>query len=296
MSNICSEIESVASSCHPKIVVQVDTSAVESAITRISNLNSGVATAGYTHNARGTKFSRDDVYIAGEEGPELIVGGYGSRVYTANETADILDMLEELTTPRPFTAVQTSEPDMFSFMTRILEDLQGDTTARDAAIDTPVMRETVFMDPMGNARTQETVVVPEISLNQPENWYTGIPAIEPEIILPEQAYEQGLMMLPDGTWSKIPEVNTNRGFNVSPEPEVKQHAPEELHYKKTTTETVSRLEISINGNAVIRSDGSVSRKEIESIIAEQVGKKAVEAVMNRLKEEIYQEGDRSYVL
>lgn len=39
-------------------------------------------------NAKGTDYS-SDVFVAGEEGPELIVGKEGSKVYTAEETKDI---------------------------------------------------------------------------------------------------------------------------------------------------------------------------------------------------------------
>lgn len=44
-------------------------------------------------HAGGTHFSTEDVYVAGEQGPELIVGGYGSTVYTADETRNIFDAL-----------------------------------------------------------------------------------------------------------------------------------------------------------------------------------------------------------
>ena len=41
-------------------------------------------------NAKGTKHSAD-IFIAGEEGPELIVNAGGSQVFTADETRQILN-------------------------------------------------------------------------------------------------------------------------------------------------------------------------------------------------------------
>lgn len=41
-------------------------------------------------HATGTTYS-EDVFIAGEEGPELVVNHPGSKVYTANETRNILN-------------------------------------------------------------------------------------------------------------------------------------------------------------------------------------------------------------
>lgn len=59
-----------------------------------SLLNAGTTTSGGSSNvpkhARGTT-NAEDVFIAGEEGPELIVGKAGATVYTAEETEQIIN-------------------------------------------------------------------------------------------------------------------------------------------------------------------------------------------------------------
>ena len=52
----------------------------------------GVSVAGH---AEGTMYG-EDVYIAGERGPELIVGRRGSEVFPASETARILSAVDDL--------------------------------------------------------------------------------------------------------------------------------------------------------------------------------------------------------
>lgn len=67
-------------------------SALQSAST---NINIGVSGGSVPGHATGTT-NAEDVFIAGENGPELIVGQAGSTVFPASETNRILHAMEEL--------------------------------------------------------------------------------------------------------------------------------------------------------------------------------------------------------
>lgn len=98
MDAIVSMIESKASSAKPVVTVQVevDTSTYDSVIGSLTQSVTKTVNVTAAGNAKGTRFSTDDIYIAGEEGPELIVGGYGSRVYNNEESMQIFDALRDV--------------------------------------------------------------------------------------------------------------------------------------------------------------------------------------------------------
>lgn len=70
-----------------------------------SALSSGSSSSSTPKHARGTDYG-EDIYIAGEEGPELIVGREGSKVYTAEETQRILNQSFHI--DDPYSSVSTS--------------------------------------------------------------------------------------------------------------------------------------------------------------------------------------------
>ncbi|MBD5401820.1 phage tail tape measure protein [bacterium] len=72
-------------------------------------------------NAKGTRYSAD-MFIAGEEGPELIMGARGSRVYNAHETRAILDALSGTTQPDALNAL-APDMDAASMMQQSVEEV-----------------------------------------------------------------------------------------------------------------------------------------------------------------------------
>ncbi len=60
-----------------------------------NDISSGLSYLGYVGHADGTTFAQEDAYIAGEEGPELILGARGSTVFPTSETDRLIDALSE---------------------------------------------------------------------------------------------------------------------------------------------------------------------------------------------------------
>lgn len=73
-------------------------------------------------NAKGTKHSAD-IFIAGEEGPELIVNAGGSQVFTADETRQILNGDSETDSSGSSLTTILNIPELIS---QILEDSEKD--------------------------------------------------------------------------------------------------------------------------------------------------------------------------
>lgn len=92
--NLSKEATTAAKNTIDAYVEQIR-SGVSSASTAASAVKAAVASAlsgtpDVPKHAKGTNYG-EDFYIAGEEGPELIVGREGSKVYTADETRQILN-------------------------------------------------------------------------------------------------------------------------------------------------------------------------------------------------------------
>lgn len=92
--NLSKEATTAAKNTIDAYVEQIR-SGVSSASTAASAVKAAVTSAlsgtpDVPKHAKGTNYG-EDFYIAGEEGPELIVGREGSKVYTADETRQILN-------------------------------------------------------------------------------------------------------------------------------------------------------------------------------------------------------------
>ena len=92
--NLSKEAATAAKNTIDAYVEQIR-SGVSSASSAASAVKAAVASAlsgtpDVPKHAKGTNYG-EDFYIAGEEGPELIVGREGSKVYTADETRQILN-------------------------------------------------------------------------------------------------------------------------------------------------------------------------------------------------------------
>lgn len=107
--NLSEEATTAAKNTIDAYVEQIR-SGVSSASSAASAVKTAVAsalsgTANVPKHAKGTDYG-EDIYIAGEEGPELIVGREGSKVYTANETRQILN--QSFRVDDPYAKVNSS--------------------------------------------------------------------------------------------------------------------------------------------------------------------------------------------
>ena len=94
MNAYLAQIEKIGKQCEDKAkaVAAAVKAALESATSATAAAGSGktVSSGSAPKHAEGTLFG-ENVYIAGENGPELIVGRMGSEVFPASETAKILN-------------------------------------------------------------------------------------------------------------------------------------------------------------------------------------------------------------
>ena len=90
-----------------------------------------------TGHANGTLSAREDVYIAGEEGPELIIGARGSEVFPAQETERILaavNSAENATNAPDDTAPEPELPEVEQPAMQELKEQEPSTATNGAEL------------------------------------------------------------------------------------------------------------------------------------------------------------------
>lgn len=90
-----------------------------------------------TGHANGTLSAREDVYIAGEEGPELIIGARGSEVFPAQETERILaavNSAENATNAPDDTAPEPELPEIEQPAMQELKEQEPSTATNGAEL------------------------------------------------------------------------------------------------------------------------------------------------------------------
>lgn len=90
-----------------------------------------------TGHANGTLSAQEDVYIAGEEGPELIIGARGSEVFPTQETEKILaavNSAENATNAPDDTAPEPELPEVEQPAMQELKEQEPSTATNDAEL------------------------------------------------------------------------------------------------------------------------------------------------------------------
>jgi hypothetical protein len=105
--------------------------AVSAALSRTYTPTIGGSVGTVRGHAAGTTDAPEDVFVAGEDGPELIIGGKGSTVFPSDETSRIINAIDERSPESP-TATNTAYalPVTEGSVTRVPEALSR-TTGED---------------------------------------------------------------------------------------------------------------------------------------------------------------------
>lgn len=102
-----------------------------------SHLKTAPTTTTVAGHANGTLSAQEDVYIAGEEGPELIIGARGSEVFPAQETERILaavNSAENATNAPDDTAPEPELPEVEQPATQELKEQEPSTATNGAEL------------------------------------------------------------------------------------------------------------------------------------------------------------------
>lgn len=121
-----------------------------------------------TGHANGTLSAREDVYIAGEEGPELIIGARGSEVFPAQETERILaavNSAENATNAPDDTAPEPELPEVEQPAMQELKEQEPSTATNGAELMPTEEAEPV--EPLPEPLAPEQAAAIELPQEQP---------------------------------------------------------------------------------------------------------------------------------
>lgn len=120
-----------------------------------------------TGHANGTLSAQEDVYIAGEEGPELIIGARGSEVFPTQETERILaavNSAENATNAPDDTAPEPELPEVEQPAMQELKEQEPSTATNDAGLMPPEEAEPV--EPLPELPSEQAPAI-ELPQEQP---------------------------------------------------------------------------------------------------------------------------------
>lgn len=274
-----------------------------------------------TGHANGTLSAQEDVYIAGEEGPELIIGARGSEVFPTQETERILAAVNSVENA-------TNAPDDTAPEAAILPaEAAVEPVEANYPVEQEVPQESPVAAPADN-RAEEPVPAPadafpvqEAEVNPaPEEPATTAPEQEPEPTaspLPENDLPEGMeavkeysYLTADGQGSDAqptgieyvePEVQAQTTEEAAPAEEApvnttapaasdaQQEAPASSSDAPSIGETVKRIIIEINGSGSI-DVGGMNEESVLDILTRH----AKPVLMSIIKGEIFEEGDLAY--
>lgn len=274
-----------------------------------------------TGHANGTLSAQEDVYIAGEEGPELIIGARGSEVFPTQETERILAAVNSVENA-------TNAPDDAAPEAAILPaEAAVEPVEANYPVEQEVPQESPVAAPADN-RAEEPVPAPadafpvqEAEVNPaPEEPATTAPEQEPEPTaspLPENDLPEGMeavkeysYLTADGQGSDAqptgieyvePEVQAQTTEEAAPAEEApvnttapaasdaQQEAPASSSDAPSIGETVKRIILEINGSGSIDVGGMN-----EEFVLDILTRHAKPVLMNIIKGEIFEEGDLAY--
>ena len=216
-----------------------------------------------TGHANGTLSAQEDVYIAGEKGPELIIGARGSEVFPTQETERILAAVNsaENATNAPEPELPTDVPATPFAAAALPEPTASPLPENDLPEGMEAVKEYSYLTADGQG-----------SDAQP----TGIEYVEPEV--QAQTTEEAAP-------AEEAPVNTT----APAASDAQQEAPASSSDAPSIGETVKRIILEINGSGSI----DVSGMNEESVL-DILTRHAKPVLMSIIKGEIFEEGDLAY--
>ena len=260
-----------------------------------------------TGHANGTLSAQEDVYIAGEEGPELIIGARGSEVFPTQETERILAAVNSVenatnapddTAPEePATTAPEQEPETTAAPAEPAESPEEPTATVEVPTTTPEpeLPTDVPATPFAAAALPEPTASPLPENDLPE----GMEAVKEYSYL--TADGQGSDAQPTGIEYVEPEVQAQTTEEAAPAEEApvnttapaasdaQQEAPASSSDAPSIGETVKRIIIEINGSGSI-DVGGMNEESVLDILTRH----AKPVLMSIIKGEIFEEGDLAY--
>lgn len=214
-------------------------------------------------HANGTLSAQEDVYIAGEKGPELIVGARGSEVFPTQETERILAAVNsaENATNAPEPELPTDVPATPFAAAALPEPTASSLPENDLPEGMEAVKEYSYLTADGQG-----------SDAQP----TGIEYVEPEV--QAQTTEEAAP-------AEEAPVNTT----APAASDAQQEAPASSSDAPSIGETVKRIILEINGSGSI-DVGGMNEESVLDILTRH----AKPVLMSIIKGEIFEEGDLAY--
>jgi TP901 family phage tail tape measure protein len=267
-----------------------------------------------TGHANGTLSAQEDVYIAGEEGPELIIGARGSEVFPTQETERILaavNSAENATNAPDDTAPEPELPEVEQPAMQELKEQEPSTATNGAELIPTEEAEPV--EPLPELPSEQAPAI-ELPQEQPTEATLSEPTASPlpENDLPEgmEAVKEYSYLTADGQGSDAqptgieyvePEVQAQTTEEAAPAEEApvnttapaasdaQQEAPASSSDAPSIGETVKRIIIEINGSGSI-DVGGMNEESVLDILTRH----AKPVLMSIIKGEIFEEGDLAY--
>lgn len=275
-------------------------------------------------HANGALSAQEDVYIAGEEGPELIIGARGSEVFPTQETERILaavNSTENATNAPDDTAPEPELPEIEQPAMQELKEQDPATTTPEQEPETtaaPAEPTESPEEPTATAEVPTTTPEPELPTDVPATPFAAAALPEPtasplpENDLPEgvEAVKEYSYLTADGQGSDAqptgieyvePEVQAQTTEEAAPAEEApvnttapaasdaQQEAPAATSDAPSIGETVKRIIIEINGSGSI-DVGGMNEESVLDILTRH----AKPVLMSIIKGEIFEEGDLAY--
>ena len=277
-------------------------------------------------HANGTPSAQEDVYIAGEEGPELIIGARGSEVFPTQETERILaavNSAENATNAPDDTAPEPELPEIEQPAVQELKEQEPSTatTAPEQEPETtaaPAEPAESPEEPTATVEVPTTTPEPELPTDVPATPFAAAALPEPTASpLPENDLPEGMeavkeysYLTADGQGSDAqptgieyvePEVQAQTTEEAAPAEEApvnttapaasdaQQEAPAATSDAPSIGETVKRIILEINGSGSIDVGGMN-----EEFVLDILTRHAKPVLMSIIKGEIFEEGDLAY--
>lgn len=275
-------------------------------------------------HANGALSAQEDVYIAGEEGPELIIGARGSEVFPTQETERILaavNSTENATNAPDDTAPEPELPEIEQPAMQELKEQEPATTTPEQEPETtaaPAEPTESPEEPTATAEVPTTTPEPELPTDVPATPFAAAALPEPtasplpENDLPEgvEAVKEYSYLTADGQGSDAqptgieyvePEAQAQTTEEAAPAEEApvnttapaasdaQQEAPAATSDAPSIGETVKRIIIEINGSGSI-DVGGMNEESVLDILTRH----AKPVLMSIIKGEIFEEGDLAY--